>query len=359
MSGFGKRKSLVLVGLTLLLALAVVLLLAPVASASTPFTLTKTDGQTTYVPGETITYTIVLTNVSPDDFDGIQLFDSLTEDFDSDTASWSIAAEGGAVANPAAGTGVTASSVITLPAGSQVTLTFSADVKTGRAGWDIINSVSATYPADAEWPAGIEVTASDTDELYLPPPFTLTKTDGKSTYEPGGTNVYTIVLENTGTNDLNTVSLNDLLPCEADAANSTWEAEVSGGATFGPNLSGTGNVSGEVTLPVGGKVTVTLAMKIRDDVTSDPLTNEVTAEIPGGKVDPNYPEGYSDTASDVDALSTGEDDTDDDYTTVSQIDTGAGAASGPSAGVWALAVLALALAGGIALTMVRPALRRR
>jgi uncharacterized repeat protein (TIGR01451 family) len=347
-----------MVGLTVLLALAVVLLLAPMASASPSFTLTKTDGQDTCVPGETITYTIVLTNESPHDFDGIQLFDSLTEDFDSSTASWSIAAEGGAVANPAAGTGVTASSVITLPAGSQVTLTFSADVKTAVT-MNIINSVSATYPADAEWPAGIEVTASDTDELYVPPPFTLTKTDGKSTYEPGGTNVYTIVLENSGTNDLNTVSLNDLLPCEADAANSTWEAEVSGGATFGPNLSGTGNVSGEVTLPLGGKVTVTLTMKIRDDVNSDPLTNEVTAEIPGGKVDPNYPQGYSDTASDVDALSTGEDDTDDDYTTVSQIDTGAGAASGPGTGVWALAVLALALAGGIALTMVRPPLRRR
>lgn len=364
MDRLGKRKSLVLLGLTLFLALAVMLLLAPVASASPPFSITKTDGQDSYVPGETLTYTMVLTNHAPYGFIGIQVYDLLPAEFDASSAEWSIAADPGANAVPASGTGATLSSTVDLPAGTSVTITFSADVLPGTTA-DITNAVSATYPADDEFPAGVEVGAFDTDTLYVPPPFTLTKSDGKSTYEPGGTNVYTIVLENTGTNDLDTVNLNDHLPCEADAANSTWEAVVSGGATFGPDMSGTGDISGEVKLPVGGKVTITLTMKIRDDVTSDPLTNTVTATIPDGKTDPNYPDGYEDQASDVDALSTGDDDTteedttEEEYTSVTQIDTGAGGSSGPEARMWVLGALALALAGGMVWTVARPALRRR
>jgi hypothetical protein len=46
-------------------------------------------------------------------------------------------------------------------------------------------------------------------------------------------------------------------------------------------------------------------------------------------------------------------------TTVSEIQTGGGGTSGPGTGTWALGILALALAGGLGWTAVRPALKRK
>jgi hypothetical protein len=49
----------------------------------------------------------------------------------------------------------------------------------------------------------------------------------------------------------------------------------------------------------------------------------------------------------------------EDFTTVSVIHTGLADFAGPGAGVWALGILALALAGGLGWSAVRPALRKK
>ena len=45
--------------------------------------------------------------------------------------------------------------------------------------------------------------------------------------------------------------------------------------------------------------------------------------------------------------------------TAAAIETGGGGTAGPGAGIWALGILALALAGGLGWTAVRPAVKRK
>jgi len=45
--------------------------------------------------------------------------------------------------------------------------------------------------------------------------------------------------------------------------------------------------------------------------------------------------------------------------TAAEVETGGGGTAGPGAGIWALGILALALAGGLGWTAVRPAVKRK
>jgi hypothetical protein len=51
--------------------------------------------------------------------------------------------------------------------------------------------------------------------------------------------------------------------------------------------------------------------------------------------------------------------TEAEETTAAAIETGGGGTSGPGTGIWALGILALALAGGLTWTAVRPAVRKK
>ena len=102
-------------------------MLAPEADLA----VTKTDGVTSAVPGQTtLTYTIVTTNNGPSDDPAVTLTDSFPADL---TCTFTSVAAGGATGNTAAGSGDLAET-LNMPSGSSVTYTITCDIASSATG---------------------------------------------------------------------------------------------------------------------------------------------------------------------------------------------------------------------------------
>jgi len=123
----------------------------------------------------------------------------------------------------------------------------------------------------------------------------VTKTDGVTSYAPGGLLSYTIAVHNAGPDAATGVTVTDTLPAALTGA--TWKCAGTGGASC--PASGSGSIAtSAVTLPVNATATFTLTATVAAG-TSGSLSNTATVSAPAGINDPN-PANDSDT--DTDAL---------------------------------------------------------
>ena len=109
---------------------------------------------------------------------------------------------------------------------------------------------------------------------------TISKTDGAATEVPGTGVTYTIVVGNDGPSPVTGATVTDTFP--ATLTKLSWTAVAAGGATG--NLSGNGNISESVDLPVGGTLTYTVLAQILPDATGS-LANTASVATPAGTVD--------------------------------------------------------------------------
>lgn len=141
-----------------------------VLATSTDLSVTKTNGQTTYQPGQWVTYTIVVSNAGPASGNGTIVTDPVVSDLFFQFISCSAA--GGAVC-PAStiaalqGGGIT---IATLPAGGSVTFTLNG-VMRANAISSITNTAALTIPSGVTDSNPANNTASDTDSP-IPPTLT-------------------------------------------------------------------------------------------------------------------------------------------------------------------------------------------
>ncbi|WP_460828130.1 beta strand repeat-containing protein, partial [Marilutibacter aestuarii] len=99
----------------------------------------------------------------------------------------------------------------------------------------------------------------------------VTKTDGATTYVPGGVSVYTIVVTNNGPNATTFVSIEDPEPSQTSFS---WTCASSGGVAC-PSASGSGEILEETgAFPVGGVLTYTVTATTQSTRTG-PLVNTV------------------------------------------------------------------------------------
>ncbi|GEM_PF-1041910 len=112
----------------------------------------------------------------------------------------------------------------------------------------------------------------------------VTKTDNKTYYIPGATTTYTVVVGNNGPFGSMGAKVSDPVPTGIPAANVSYTATVSGGATTTVTGTQTGAINDVVDLPVGGKVTYTVTVTVPLDYTGD-LINTVTVTPPSNTTD--------------------------------------------------------------------------
>ncbi|MCA9213673.1 MAG: DUF11 domain-containing protein [Planctomycetales bacterium] len=126
-------------------------------------TISKTDNRTTLSPGESTTYTIVVSNEGPTDATGATVTDAFSSNFTSVT--YTSSANGGASGNSAAGTG-DINDTVNLPAGSSITYLATATLANSVSG-NITNTATVTAPAGiSESDFGNNV-ATDTDTIDI------------------------------------------------------------------------------------------------------------------------------------------------------------------------------------------------
>ena len=278
--------------------------LAPMADVS----VTKDDGVTSAVPGQSLTYTIVATNNGPTDNPSV----SLTDTFPSDLTC-TFTSAGGATGNTASGMGNLAETLSMPPGGGRRHRQHG--FRHGQPGRDTLDAArrlgdlyghvhhrfdsaatgtlsnTATVTGSVTDPSPGNNSATDADTVLAPmADVSVTKTDGVTSAAPGGTLTYTIVASNAGPSDDPSVTLNDTFPADLTC---TFTSVAAGGAT-GNTAAGAGNLSETLSMPVGSSVTYTVMCTI-DSMATGTLSN--TATVSSSVTDPG---AGNDSATDGD-----------------------------------------------------------
>ncbi len=257
-------------------------------------TISKTDGSATYVPGASVTYTIIVRNVGNGDALGATVSDSIPTQITSWTWTCTGSTGGASGCTPYSGNG-NFSDIVDLPAGSSITYTVTAQTDPS-ATTSLTNTATVTPPTGITDPTPANNTASDTDTPNPQADLSATKDDGVTQYIPGGTLTYTITVSNAGPSNAPGALVSDPIPSQFTSW--TWVcSSSSGGATGCDGYSGSGNFSDTVDLPAGASITYTVTASVASSATGN-LINTVAVTAPAGATDTNT---GNNTATDTDA----------------------------------------------------------
>jgi uncharacterized repeat protein (TIGR01451 family) len=261
--------------------------LTPTANLS----INKTDGATTAIPGNSITYTITVTNVGPSAVNRASVLDTLPAALLN--ASWTAVATSGSNSGSPSGNGSINTAVDLLPGGS-VTFTLQATIDPSATG-TLNNTATVTAPAGVNDPAPGNNSSTDSDTLNPTANLSITKTDGVTSAVPGTSDTYTIVVSNAGPSAVTAATVTDMFPAALTGV--TWTTTASTGSSVAAG-SGSGNISTTVDLLPGGSVTFTATGTIDPSATGT-LDNTASVGVPAGVTDPN---NANNSATDSDML---------------------------------------------------------
>jgi uncharacterized repeat protein (TIGR01451 family) len=232
------------------------------------------------IPNSTVTYTVTVTNTGNSPAGGTVVHDPIPADFGS--ASWTCAGSGGAVCPNAGGSGDINETIAVLPAGGVVTYTVTA-VATATPSATVVNTVTVTPPPSGECDGG-DCSASTSTPAGALTAMTVTKDDGATTYTPGGSGTYTIVVTNAGPSTANNVSVNDPFPAgvtlSAAVTCTPAGAAACGTITGAAGATGFSVVGATIAAGPGNSVTYTVPVAFAATMTQNPLVNNVTVTQP-------------------------------------------------------------------------------
>ncbi|MFM8636123.1 MAG: FKBP-type peptidyl-prolyl cis-trans isomerase, partial [Planctomycetia bacterium] len=259
--------------------------------------ITKTSVPATYVPGENVIYTIVVTNNSLVDLTGVAVADT----FDATrvaSAAWTVTFDAGS-SGPRSGTG-TISDTIALKTGEKATYTVTA-LTTSTATGNLVNTATVQPPSGTTDKTPRDNTDTETDVAAPKADLRISKTDGVTKYSPGVPLTYTIVVTNDGPSFVTDARVLDDLP--AVFTNVSWKVTSytgtgSGPGTGGPvlNVAQSGDIDTKINLAAGGTATFTVTATVDPSASGD-LVNTARVEEPAGVTDPTP---GNNTATDID-----------------------------------------------------------
>ncbi|HSN57354.1 MAG TPA: S8 family serine peptidase, partial [Candidatus Sulfomarinibacteraceae bacterium] len=245
-------------------------------ASSADLAVTKTDGVATVVPGEGLSYTIVVGNAGPDDVVGAAVVDAFPAELTGVT--WTCAAAGGASCT-AAGSGDIGDTV-DLPVGGTATYTAVATVAPGATG-TLSNTATVNPPAGVTDPDPGDNSATDTTTVGAFTELHGSVSDGVCWRAPGEVTTYTVTVANDGPGAAIGALVEDSPP--AILVGLAWTCTASGGAAC--TASGTGAISQTVDLPAGGSVVFELTGTVDPGATGW-LLNQAMVTPPANCVDP-------------------------------------------------------------------------
>jgi uncharacterized repeat protein (TIGR01451 family) len=259
---------------------------------SNDLAITKTDGASTAIPGQPITYTIVASNVSSSGAGSVG--GTVVDNFPATITgvSWTCVAAGGASCGGGGGTG-NINRAVGLPPGGTTTFTATGTIAPNATG-TLSNTATVTAAAGSD-PTPANNTATDTDTLVPSADVAIVKTDGQATHTPGTAITYTITVTNAGPSTAPVVTVADTFPAAITGV--TWTCVGSAGATCAVPAAA-GNIVTTVTLPPGGSAAFTAVGTVAATATGT-LSNTATATASGAPADPNP---ANNSATDTDTL---------------------------------------------------------
>ena len=233
--------------------------------------VTKSDGQTTAVPGLPLTYTIVVSNAGPDTATGATVTDVLPAELTGPT--WTCVASPESSCTPGGSGNI--NDTVNLAVGGTATYTVTGTVASDATG-TLTNAVTVTPPDDVTDPNPVNDNAADVDTLTPETDLGIAKTDSADPVSQGDPLTYTLTITNAGPSDATAVTVVDTLPSAVTFVSSNPPAPIC-------NLDGATLTCALGELAAGGNATVTIDVTVNDDATGVLLN---TATVSGGETDP-------------------------------------------------------------------------
>ena len=218
--------------------------------------ITKTDGTSTAVPGQSTAYTIVASNPGPSHAPGSTVQTSFPPSL---ACSWTCAGSGGGGC-AAAGSG-SFTDTVNLPAGGSVTYSAACAIDPGVTGTLAASAVVMTAGGIID-PTPDDNSATDTDTLTPQANLGISKTDGAASAVPGQSTTYTIVASNAGPSHAPASTVADAFPASVSC---NWTCAGAGGGVCAP--AGSGALAATVNLPAGGSVAYSAVCSIQPGAT--------------------------------------------------------------------------------------------
>ncbi len=207
--------------------------------------VTKTNGASSFAPGNPLVYTITVTNNGPSDVLGGSFADPLPAGITS--ASWTATTQNGAVIPANTGIGGIAQ-LVNIPNGASIVYTVTLLVPSNFTSSTIANTAIVTFPAGVTNTTPGTNTVTDTDTRNPIHALRIVKT-APAVAAAGGAIRYQLTIDNDGPSDLINAAINDIVP--ANITNIRWSNLVQGSATV-TTVSGTGNnINFNTTIPAG------------------------------------------------------------------------------------------------------------
>ncbi len=239
--------------------------------------VSKDDGVTNAVPGTSVTYSIVASNLSgPSNAPGSQVVDNFPAACTS--VNWTCAGSGGGSCT-AMGSG-NINDTVDLPVGASVTYTAICAINPSATG-TLDNTVTVSAAAGITDTDPANNSATDSDTLVPTGDLQITKTDNADTVQVGATGVYVITATNPGPSDAPGVMISDSFPANFTAG--TWTCVGAGGGSCTAN--GSGDINEVVNLPAGASVTFSVNGTYAGTIGI--VTNTATLTPPAGWADPD------------------------------------------------------------------------
>lgn len=261
----------------------------PGGGTAADLTITKTDGETEVDTGETLTYTIVVSNAGTTAVNAASVNETPSGALT--CGAWTCAASGAATCGAPSGTGVIADAP-SLPVGTSVTYSQLCTVATVSVDTTVSNTATVALPAGFIDTTPANNSATDTDTLVRLVNVGITKTNGAMTVNPGNPVTYTIVASNAGPNTAAT-TVTDTFP--ATLTGCSWTCTASSGTCA---ASGSGNIADTGTLQSGGTLTYTATCTVSPSATGS-LANTATISVGAGYRDTDT---SNDSATDTDTI---------------------------------------------------------
>lgn len=231
----------------------IAILTSPVLAANADLAISKSDGQTLAAQGDTLTYTVIASNLGPDDALGAAVADILPNDLLNVT--WTCAASAGSTC-PASGSG-DLSVAVDLLAGGTATFTLLGTLAEDATG-SVHNSASILSPGGVSDPNPGNNSATDVTELTALVDLFIDLDVGEATAVPGESLSYLLVVGNSGPEAANDVQVMSQF---APGLGCQWQCVPSGGASCG-TVNGSGDLAQTVDLPVTSRLTYSVDCQI-------------------------------------------------------------------------------------------------
>ncbi len=224
------------------------------------------------IPGQDLTYTIIVTNAGPSDADSVTVADSLPAGF---TLALVTASQGGCAALPC--------NLGTIPAGGNATLTIVGAVNASATAAQLANTATVSSAQTDPVPGNNSGTVSPA--IATGADLELVKT-GTPTANPGDTVVYTVTVRNLGPSDAAGVRVTDTLPAGLTLTGVVGCTNIGSGNQVVCNL-GTRSANTSLQFQVSATVNASVAPGTSLENTasvssttadSNPLNNSATAD---------------------------------------------------------------------------------